>query len=864
MMRHACSSDTAEICSIDARHLLVRASTTLAGIDYVEVLPDGVSLCVHFFGALPKNLTERNLTIEGGARIRDIQVVSARFHEHDNGDLCLLLRLDKTGDFSIYCLCLVEPDSGLDAVKCSYENPPATPSVLPPGIDPRYACVTFSFRLECAAGMDCQPAPCPPSPRPPLPPIDYLARDYESFRNLMLDRLAQTMPQWTERHLPDLGITVIEVFAYVADLLSYQLDSIATEAFLRTSRRRISVRRHARLVDYWMHEGCNARAWVAISSSADLTVPFRDLAFAAVPGDNSGRKGGAIAWNELLEMAGAVLFEPVPLDDSDSIEIVAAHSEIQFYTWQRNECCLPQGSTSATLDDGSGSAPGTPFQLHLQVDDVLVLEEIRGTGTGSGADAEPAHRHIVRLTQAVSGVDPLTGTRIWEIEWNREDALPFDLRLSVRTPAPECALKVGAVARGNLVLVDHGFTMDVTDTWVVAIEAGDLCCLCEGANTERSVTPVPLTIEPAQQPLTQAEPLPESPSSASAFLVRDPRAALPVVWLDAAPPADDSTPAVPPEWPGTFAWRPARDLLASAPTDRSFAVEIDDDGLAHLRFGDGLYGAQPDAGVRFRARQRVGNGLVGNVGHDAITWISRKSGTLSGMALKARNPLAATGGTEPESVDQVKLYAPHAYGRILERAVAAADYAQLAAGDPRVQGAFAELAWTGSWYEADVALDTVAAYTADEVVPGVSVTLERARRIGHDLRIITARTVPLDIALDICIQADHLRGDVVRAAAAILSSAAQPDGTLGMFHPDELQFGADIYGSRIVAIVQTIDGVVHVELTRFARLYASDADAAKTLDANIISIAPDEIARLDSDPNFPEHGRLQLNPLGGR
>jgi hypothetical protein len=85
-----------------------------------------------------------------------------------------------------------------------------------------------------------------------------------------------------------------------------------------------------------------------------------------------------------------------------------------------------------------------------------------------------------------------------------------------------------------------------------------------------------------------------------------------------------------------------------------------------------------------------------------------------------------------------------------------------------------------------------------------------------------------------------------------------------MFHPDELQFGADIYGSRIVAIVQTIDGVVHVELTRFARLYASDADAAKTLDANIISIAPDEIARLDSDPNFPEHGRLQLNPLGGR
>ncbi len=33
---------------------------------------------------------------------------------------------------------------------------------------------------------------------------------------------------------------------------------------LGTARRRVSVRRHARLVDYFMHEGCNARMWVHI------------------------------------------------------------------------------------------------------------------------------------------------------------------------------------------------------------------------------------------------------------------------------------------------------------------------------------------------------------------------------------------------------------------------------------------------------------------------------------------------------------------------------------------------------------------------------------------------------------------------
>ncbi len=163
-----------------------------------------------------------------------------------------------------------------------------------------------------------------------------------------------------------------------------------------------------------------------------------------------------------------------------------------------------------------------------------------------------------------------------------------------------------------------------------------------------------------------------------------------------------------------------------------------------------------------------------------------------------------------------------------------------------------------------MALDTIARYNVEEVVPGVSASLRRARRIGHDLRIVAARKVPLDIELAICIEANHLRGDVVKAARALLSSGVLPDGSLGMFHPDMLEFGADVYGSPIVAAVQAIDGVIHVELTQFARFYASDADAARSLDDNIIAIARDEIAQLDGDANFPEHGRLVLNPKGGR
>ena len=81
------------------------------------------------------------------------------------------------------------------------------------------------------------------------------------------------MPDWRERHVPDLGIALVELLAYVGDHLSYYQDAVATEAYLDTARQRISVRRHARLVDYPMHEGCNARAWVFVDDRA----PTHDL-----------------------------------------------------------------------------------------------------------------------------------------------------------------------------------------------------------------------------------------------------------------------------------------------------------------------------------------------------------------------------------------------------------------------------------------------------------------------------------------------------------------------------------------------------------------------------------------------------------
>ncbi len=256
-----CATDSTLTCRNEARRALVRAAE-VNGLDYLEVSDDQLELTVYFLGPAPEGLGIEHIEICGGVRERDIAVVDLRLcpqtdPERDN---CIIVTVDRPGDFSTYCLCLVN-----------------LPEDAP--FDPRYRCLEFSFKAACPSDLDCKQERTCPEEVAPAPEIDYLAKDYASFRRLILDRLAVLMPHWTERHVPDVGITLVELLAYVGDYLSYHQDAVATEAYLDTARKRVSVRRHARLVDYHLHEGCNARTWVAVETSQDIALAAPDLAF---------------------------------------------------------------------------------------------------------------------------------------------------------------------------------------------------------------------------------------------------------------------------------------------------------------------------------------------------------------------------------------------------------------------------------------------------------------------------------------------------------------------------------------------------------------------------------------------------------
>src|SRR5262249_31255607 len=143
--------------------------------------------------------------------------LAATLNALDDPTRVLVVRTDRAGDFSTYTLRLV--DSG-----------PGSADLPPEDFDPQLSEVAFSFKVECPSEFDCRTDDRCTEPAAAPPPIDYLAKDYASFRRLMLDRMAVTMPGWTERNAADLGMALVEVLAYAADHLSYYQDAVATEA----------------------------------------------------------------------------------------------------------------------------------------------------------------------------------------------------------------------------------------------------------------------------------------------------------------------------------------------------------------------------------------------------------------------------------------------------------------------------------------------------------------------------------------------------------------------------------------------------------------------------------------------------------
>lgn len=121
-------------------------------------------------------------------------------------------------------------------------------------------------------------------------------------------------------------------------------------------------------------------------------------------------------------------------------------------------------------------------------------------------------------------------------------------------------------------------------------------------------------------------------------------------------------------------WHEAESLAALGPTDRSYLTSTDDAGATTVIFGNGLRGARLPTGMaNVRAAYRAGIGSPGNVQAGQISQLSTRPLGVKGVV----NPIAASGGGDPESRDQTRRNAPLAV-LALDRLVSVQDYADFA------------------------------------------------------------------------------------------------------------------------------------------------------------------------------------------
>jgi len=283
-------------------------------------------------------------------------------------------------------------------------------------------------------------------------------------------------------------------------------------------------------------------------------------------------------------------------------------------------------------------------------------------------------------------------------------------------------------------------------------------------------------------------------------------------------------------------WTLAPSLLDSKPSEKHFEIEIDENDIVSVNFGDNQNGKIPAPGMNnIRAVYRVGGGSHGNVGANKINRLITNISEVSSVT----NPVQAIGGVDRETVESIKRMAPRML-RTLWRAVTAEDYKTLAEVLPGVAKATVLCAPPGQaayWGQVNL-------YIAPE---GGGLPTEELKKMVEeyfaDREMLTATTVvfdpvyaPVNVSLEVAVKENYMRLDIENLVRDTIQK---------FFSFPNMDFGQCVFMSDLVAAVDAIEGVRYVNLTILSR----DVTGV----GNVI-IAQNEI---------PQLGALTIDSFGG-
>ncbi|WP_306316874.1 MULTISPECIES: baseplate J/gp47 family protein [unclassified Streptomyces] len=219
-------------------------------------------------------------------------------------------------------------------------------------------------------------------------PIDYTNLGYDALRESMLAIARQTLPEWTDQTENDLGVLLIELFAYASDITLYYQSRIASQLFPATSDEPESLVQLLRLLGYELRPAPPATVDLAVAVDAAQALPLTIPAGTVFLAETVTATATATGTDDRVRF--------------ESVRDTTLTSDVLGPTIEENlRWFLPVSAVegSTVTSELIGTSDGGPHQLHPLGQHPVIAGSITTTVTGPGG---PTLWHEVR-TLATAG-----------------------------------------------------------------------------------------------------------------------------------------------------------------------------------------------------------------------------------------------------------------------------------------------------------------------------------------------------------------------------------------------------------------------------------------------------------------------------
>ncbi len=249
-------------------------------------------------------------------------------------------------------------------------------------------------------------------------------------------------------------------------------------------------------------------------------------------------------------------------------------------------------------------------------------------------------------------------------------------------------------------------------------------------------------------------------------------------------------------------WHEVPTLYAAGPKDRIYTARQDDTYKTTVGFGDGKSGARTETGTEnISAKYRVGSGLAGRVRSGQLNMLlTRPLGITDAL-----NPIAATGGSDPENTVDARTNMPKSV-LTLGRIVSVEDFSDHAARYPGVAKAQSALLWNGTHQVVHLTVAGPGGEAMDTT--DLAGSIDSIRDTHFPVVIQNSETLTFTATIAVLVREDYLAEKVLPAVQDALTQAFSFDNRL---------FSEAVTISEILAVVQPVPGVeaANVEILDF-------------------------------------------------